>query len=212
MKHGLAVVVALFSLAVIAASGRADDSWKQNQNHGSQFKNPFGRGSGAKPFQKFSDAIHSWKKKNHNNQPPQDSPKPPVTPFPPIITDPIPPKPPVTPFPPIVTDPRPRPRPIVNDHRNPTRPSWGKPIDTSGAPGGTVVTDTPIIRDHRQPKPWGTTSGGVFGNGTAKPIVRDHRDGAGKGGVSVSDILGGDPNAPVIRDHRDAPVVRDHRK
>lgn len=39
-----------------------------------------------------------------------------------------------------------------------------------------------------------------------EPVVRDHRNGSGGGGVTVTET-----GAPIVRDHRTEPVVRDHR-
>jgi hypothetical protein len=39
-----------------------------------------------------------------------------------------------------------------------------------------------------------------------QPVVRDHRNGSGGGGVTVTET-----GAPIVRDHRTEPVVRDHR-
>jgi hypothetical protein len=69
-----------------------------------------------------------------------------------------------------------------------------------------ISTPPPVVRDHRDPRPWGKppvghidtsgAPGGVVVTGT--PIIRDHRDQTG----------------PIIRDHRKptGPVIRDHRK
>lgn len=52
----------------------------------------------------------------------------------------------------------------------------------------------------------------------AEPVVRDHRNGASGGGVTVTSTSDGPivrdhrNNQPVVRDHRNEPVVRDHRK
>jgi hypothetical protein len=58
---------------------------------------------------------------------------------------------------------------VVRDHRKPVAGT-----DSSQASGGVIVTNTPIIRDHRQ-STWGTSgaSGGVVV--TTSPIIRDHR-------------------------------------
>jgi hypothetical protein len=185
MKRGLAAVLVVSSVLACAAAGQAGDNHgNHNDNSGSQFNPSFNRGNAAKQFQRWSGAIKSWKKKKHNEQPATEPPKPPVHPFP------VPPKSPVHPFPvpPVVTDPIPVAEPIIRDHRDPRRPTWGKPIDASGAPGGTVVTTTPIIRDHRT--------------------------GASQGGATITDVLGGKKTGPIIRDHRDGtgPIIRDHRK
>jgi hypothetical protein len=82
--------------------------------------------------------------------------------------------------PPVIVDPiRPKRDVVVRDHRNP-RPIVRDHRDTSNSPGGTSVTNTPVIRDHR--------SSGVFDSiirdHRRPPVVRDHRD------------------VPVVRDHR----------
>jgi hypothetical protein len=76
---------------------------------------------------------------------------------------------------PVITDPLPG-NIVVRDHRKPYTGT-----DSSSAPGGVTVTNTPIIRDHR--------------TGENGPIIRDHRAPSlspenGQGGVWVTETTG----------------------
>jgi hypothetical protein len=86
----------------------------------------------------------------------------------------------------------------------------------SGGQGGVTVSDTPVVRDHRNPP--------MVRDHRNPPVVRDHRTGAkivdpfaktrrpGKAPPIVRPIDPGRGDGKVVvRDHRDAPIVRDHR-
>ncbi len=55
-----------------------------------------------------------------------------------------------------------------------------------------------------------TTRPGDLWGGSAAPVIRDHRNPSvsPSGGVTVVTT----PLNPVVRDHRNGPVVRDHRR